>query len=569
MTIRILPEELAAKIAAGEVVERPVSVVKELVENAIDAGATRISIEVDAAGKERILVEDNGTGIPATEVRTAIQRYSTSKISEIDDLYRIDSLGFRGEALASISAVSRFQVATRSRDGETGVELLMEGGKEIAQNRVGMKPGTRIIVQNLFFNVPARFKFLKKDVTEKRLISELVYRYALVYPDIQFKLVLDNREVLLASGGGDYREVIQKMYNLATAKQMLEIVYSDENFDIRGFISPLSITRSNRKDIFFAVNGRLVSDGSLTAAVLRAYHGLLMVGRYPLAAVLIQLEPEEIDVNVHPAKTEIKFNHPDQVFRAVHSAVRKTISAYGSVPDIPYSIWSRDRIDHPLPEIENQITAEASGEDTGEKSDRFPEINEMPLLRVIGQLGNTYIAAEGPDGLYLIDQHAAHERVLYEQLVQSLDNENTSQYLLDPATVHLGSGLLEWTSSQVELMEKLGFILKPFGPDAYKITAIPSVIAHMDPKEAFLSAIEPDEGDGDVLEQEKENRIVTRICKRAAVKGGQVLTIQEQEKLVRGLEKCKVPRTCPHGRPTMIHLSVNTLERQFGRRGSI
>ena len=569
MTIRILPEELAAKIAAGEVVERPVSVVKELVENAIDAGATRISIEVDAAGKERILVEDNGTGIPATEVRTAIQRYSTSKISEIDDLYRIDSLGFRGEALASISAVSRFQVATRSRDGETGVELLMEGGKEIAQNRVGMKPGTRIIVQNLFFNVPVRYKFLKKDVTEKRLISELVYRYALVYPDIQFKLVLDNREVLLASGGGDYREVIQKMYNLATAKQMLEIVYSDENFDIRGFISPLSITRSNRKDIFFAVNGRLVSDGSLTAAVLRAYHGLLMVGRYPLAAVLIQLEPEEIDVNVHPAKTEIKFNHPDQVFRAVHSAVRKTISAYGSVPDIPYSIWSRDRIDHPLPEIENQITAEASGEDTGEKSDRFPEINEMPLLRVIGQLGNTYIAAEGPDGLYLIDQHAAHERVLYEQLVQSLDNENTSQYLLDPATVHLGSGLLEWTSSQVELMEKLGFILKPFGPDAYKITAIPSVIAHMDPKEAFLSAIEPDEGDGDVLEQEKENRIVTRICKRAAVKGGQVLTIQEQEKLVRGLEKCKVPRTCPHGRPTMIHLSVNTLERQFGRRGSI
>lgn len=570
MTIRKLPEELAAKIAAGEVVERPVSVVKELVENAIDAGATSISIEVDAAGKECISVEDNGTGIPSAEVRTAIQRYSTSKISETDDLYRIGSLGFRGEALASISAVSRFRMTTRNREGDTGTDLLVEGGKEIAQKRVGMEPGTRIIVQNLFFNVPARYKFLKKDTTERRLISELVHRYALVYPDIRFKLVLDGRQALLTDGGGDYREVLQKMYDLNTARKMIELVYKDKDFNIKGFISPLSITRSSRKDIFFAVNGRLVSDGSLTAAVLRAYHGLLMVGRFPLAAVFIYLKPEEIDVNVHPAKTEIKFNQPDQVFRAVHSAVRKTISAYASVPDIPPSIWSRIENVRPLPGTESDLSVEPEREYSGEKENRFPEIKGMPLLRVIGQLGSTYIAAEGPDGLYLIDQHAAHERVLYEKLMNpSEDSENASQYLLEPETVHIGSGQQDMDPSQLHLMEKMGFILKPFGPDTYRIIAVPVVISHMDPKEAFLSAIEPDEGDGDVLGKEKENRIITRICKRAAVKGGQVLSFQEQEMLVRKLEICKSPRTCPHGRPTMIHLSVNMLERQFGRQGSI
>lgn len=574
MPIIELPKEIASKIAAGEVVERPVSVVKELVENSIDAGANRIIIRVEGAGKRLIEIEDNGSGILSGETKIALKRYATSKISSIKDLSHIRTLGFRGEALASIAAISRFTLTTRTEDEAAGIQMLIEGGEEISSSKIGFPTGTKIRVENLFFNVPARLKFLKKEITERRLISELISRYALIYPQISFHLFLEKRNILVTSGGGNRREILQKIYDVQTARDFLEIKFEDGFTQISGFISPFSLTRSNRKEIYFSVNGRLVGDSTLTAAVIRAYQGLIMVGRFPIVALCIQIPPEKVDVNVHPAKAEIKFQQPDKVFSGVHGAVRKTLSAFSPLPDLPPTLWqagsgSRENDDTGWPFLSSDVNADLFSSQDEPRSYQIPQLERIPLLRPIGQLGNSYIAAEGPDGLYLIDQHAAHERVLFEKFLELKESERASQYLLEPLNVHLSAGMSELLDSRLDILNKIGFDISCFGPDVYKITALPAVISHMDPKEAVFSSIDSDEEDKEFIDQKMENKLIAKICKRAAVKGGQTLSFQEQSELVRELENCESPRTCPHGRPTMIHLSVNMLEKQFGRRGNI
>lgn len=580
MQIKELPENVASKIAAGEVVERPVSVVKELIENSIDAGASQVLVRVREAGKALIDVQDNGVGIPAAEVKMAIKRYATSKIASIDDLNRIKTLGFRGEALASIASVSRFTLMTRSEEEAIGVSLIIEAGRELSFSQVGMPQGTHISVQNLFFNVPARLKFLKTDVTERRLISELISHYALIYPHTRFHLEMEGKEILISSGNGAPREILSLKYDLDTAKQFLAVNYRRQEIQVDGFISPLGITRSNRKEIRFSVNGRPVSDGMLTSAVLRAYHGYLMVGRYPIAILNIAMPPEELDVNVHPAKAEIKFRNEKSVFSAVHSAVRKTMLAYFPVPELPDNTWS-DQSNFEVSrknEMESQMSwvVQRTGRFSPVKDDsateehrKFDDQFATPLLRLIGQLGRTYIAAEGPDGLYLIDQHAAHERILYERMQNLSGDERASQLLLEPAIIHVPPGLDEVLESRIDVLNSLGFEIQNFGAQTYKITAVPAIVRHMDPQEALLSSIETDDEDQEFVDDRIEKMIIAKICKRAAVKGGQVLSVEEQNELLRNLEKCESPRTCPHGRPTMIYLSVTTLEKQFGRRGSL
>ncbi len=580
MTIKILSQNVASKIAAGEVVERPLSVVKELMENAIDAQASDIRIRVESAGQRLIQVEDNGIGIPQGEAGLALQRYATSKISDIEDLEKIRTLGFRGEALASIAAVSRFRLFSKTGRETMGIQVQCEGGEQARQEPAGLKDGTRILVEDLFFNVPARKKFLKSENTERRSITDLVARYALYYAGIRFQLTMEGREVLATSGGGDRRDVLSRIYDVNTARAMLELKVMDEYLGVEGFISPLGISRSNRKEIFFFINGRLISDPALGTAVTQAYQNLLMVGRYPLAMVFMNMDPQEVDVNVHPTKAEVRFREPHRIFSLVHSAVRKTVSAFSDVPRISPDFWS-GRESRPA-EIDPGWSFSAQAGQAAQTAPAFqpaadtastlplqaePTLLKVPLLRLVGQIGRTYLVAEGPDGLYLIDQHAAHERVLFEKFLAQ-HSASESQYMLEPQTIELPGRLDRDLENQIEILNHLGFKVENFGPSTYRVFAVPGVISKLDPGQAFLSALEEDEEDASLVETALEDRMIRRICKRAAIKGGQVLSVEEQEKLLRDLENCQSPRTCPHGRPTMIHLSVDTLERQFGRRGS-
>jgi len=574
MPIRELPKSVSSKIAAGEVVERPVSVVKELIENSIDANANEINIRINEAGRTLIEVEDNGDGIPGQDAEIAIRRYATSKISSIEDLDHIRSLGFRGEALASIAAVSRFTLETQFYDEDRGTVFIVEGGEKGNRTDLGRTKGTRIRVENLFYNVPARKKFLKKDITEKRLIAELVSRYALFYSHIRFSLTMDGKTTITTYGRGNRREILSNIYDLDTAKRLLEINYEDSHIAIQGFTSPSGLTRSNRKEIAFFVNGRLVSDSTLTSAVLRAYHGFLMTGRFPISLLFMRVDPEDIDVNVHPTKAEIRFSDQGRVFSAVHSAIRKTISAFSPVPAFSPDIWSSHENRSYTPDFawkfaQEEFRPEQQESNGSEKTTETPTLIErVPLLRLIGQLGRMYLAAEGPDGLYLIDQHSAHERVLYEQMNSVDKSRPASQMLLEAKTVYLQPTLMEIFESQKEILSKVGFMFETFGPDAIKILAVPAIIQHLDAGDALKAAIEADEEDEKLVDHTIEKKIISKICKRAAVKGGQVLSTAEQENLIRELENCESPRTCPHGRPTMIHLSVDMLARQFGRLGS-
>ena len=577
MPIIILPKEVASKIAAGEVVERPVSVVKELLENSIDAGATEISIKVEQAGKKLIETIDNGEGITYKESDIALKRYATSKISSSEDLEKIQTLGFRGEALASIAAVSRFMIESRSENEETGFSSVIEGGDEIGKKSIGRSVGTLIRVEDLFFNVPARLKFLKKDITERRLISLIVSRYALFYSGIRFSLIQEGKKVLATNGNNNRREILSQIYDLETAKSLLKVNYSDEYLQLEGYTSPLNITRSTRKEIFFFINGRLVNDPVLSSAIIRGYHGLLMVGRFPITNLFIDISPTEVDVNVHPTKAEIRLKNSNQVFTAIQRIIRKTIAAYAPYAVVSPRIWKTPELAKNVGHLGFNINGSLDTTQEVQSSEQLKSVHldlqkeyDLPLLRSIGQLGLTYIAAEGPDGLYLIDQHAAHERILFEKITNQGVDENISQFLLEPVAVTLPATQFERLEKQLDLLAEIGFQLEPFGPGAYKITAVPLVLSSMDPKEALMSAISDDQKyPKELVDTENREKMITRICKRLAIKGGQVLSTQEQKQLIRDLEICKNPRTCPHGRPTMIHISVDVLERQFGRRGSV
>jgi DNA mismatch repair protein MutL len=577
MPILVLPKEVSSKIAAGEVVERPVSVVKELLENSIDAGATEISITIEQAGKKLIEVIDNGEGIAYEESGNALKRYATSKISSSEDLEKIKTLGFRGEALASIAAVSRFMIESRSENEEIGFNSVIEGGDETGKKHIGRSVGTLIRVEDLFFNIPARLKFLKKDITERRLISLIVSRYALINAGIRFSLVQEGKKVLATNGNNNRREILSQMYDLETAKSLLEVNYSDEYLQMEGYTSPLNITRSTRKEIFIFINGRLVKDPVLSTAITRGYHGLLMVGRFPITNLFIYISPTEVDVNVHPTKAEIRLKNSNRVFTAIQRIIRKTIAAYAPYAAVPPCIWKTPGLVKNVGRLEIDFTRPVDSTREEQLSDQPKTVHfnpqkdyGLPLLRLIGQLGLTYIATEGPDGLYLIDQHAAHERILFEKIANQSVDENISQLLIEPIAVTLPAAQFEQLEQQLDLLAEIGFQLEPFGPGAYKIMAVPQILSSMDPKEALMSAISDDQSSPkELVDVENREKMITRICKRLAIKGGQVLTTQEQKQLIRDLENCKNPRTCPHGRPTMIHISVDVLERQFGRRGSV
>jgi DNA mismatch repair protein MutL len=588
MMIEVLADEVASQIAAGEVVERPASVVKELVENALDAQAGKITIQIEKAGRRKISVADDGSGIPADEIRLAVARHATSKLRVADDLFHIVTLGFRGEALASIGSVSRLTLTSRAKASNVGARMIVEGGTISSFEQAGVPEGTVVQVEDLFYNVPARLKFLKQDLTERRQIDALVTRYAMAYPSVRFHHFQDGVPVLQTSGNGDRREVLANLYGVETARQMLEVAMQEDDIRISGFISPISLTRSNRREMTFFVNGRWVQDGSLGAALTQAYRTLVMVGRFPMAVLFLELPPEIVDVNVHPAKSEVRFNNPDRIFAAVQRAVRRGLLAHSPVPDLHIPTWQPhfpgEQGGSRVPGPDWEMAARAgqqevqSGEswafppetppDAGGPSAAPPLPGTLPLLRLVGQIGSTYLVAEGPDGLYLIDQHAAHERVLFERFMRQRGGSIAGQSLLEPVTFQLAPSSAALLSGQLDALQKLGFLVEPFGPNTFQVRSIPAILTGSDPVSAVRVVVEDFEEDETPLKSEVEALLIARICKRAAVKGGQTLSLDEQRALLRDLEGCSSPRTCPHGRPTMIHLSVDLLERQFGRRGS-
>ena len=613
MSIQVLPDVVAAQIAAGEVVERPASVVKELIENAIDASATSIAVEIERGGQRLIRVSDDGVGIPAAEAALAFARHSTSKLRTVDDLNAITTLGFRGEALASIAAVSRTRLVTRFHAEQVGAEVLVEGGELRAERHAGVPVGTVVEVENLFFNTPARLKFLKSESTERRHITQLVTRYALAYPRVRFQLIQEGREQFHSIGSGDLADVLVEAFGLDSFRDMLEVSPLPPArpdlppIEVYGFASVPALNRANRSHIVLFVNGRAIVDQSLSYAVVQAYHTLLPQGRYPLAVLLIALPPEEVDVNVHPTKAEVRFRAPDAVFSAVQRAVRQAVVGQAPVPSVGgafpvarHSGWSAADHDHnlapasrPLLPGEEQLRLELRAFDAGRHARHVPppdfapvarrEADDdptavpagpeapqrprtLPVLRVVGQVGAAYIVAEGPAGLYLIDQHAAHERILYEEfMARQAAMQPVAQQALPSTTIELPGAAALLVEENLTTLETLGFVLEPFGGGTFRVRAVPALLAGRDPDEVLHGLVEDLELGASPGEADLEARLVRRVCKAAAVKAGQLLSFAEMQTLIQQLERCEAPHTCPHGRPTMLHISAGELTRLFGR----
>ncbi len=575
MSIKILPEEVASQIAAGEVVERPSSVVKELIENSLDAGSDQITILIKEAGKRLIEVVDNGAGIAQDQLELAVHRHATSKLNQAADLFRVSTLGFRGEALASIGSVSHLTLISRAQEQDLGGSIRVEGGETKDPTSLGIPPGTTVRVEHLFYNVPARLKFLKTDRTEKRHINTVVSRYAMANPEVRFKLFQDDELVFQTSGSGDLQEVIAAVHGISKARQMLEVIYEDESLQVRGYISPPGLTRSNRQEMLYYVNRRPVQDAALSRAVTQAYHTLVMKGRYPITVLFLDIQPEKVDVNVHPTKAEVRFKEMNEVFRGVSRAVRRALLAYSPVPGTSnlrgVNLWGAapdqrhvQRAVDPAWAMLQREGEDFTGEVEGEAQIAAP-LN-TPILRLIGQVAATYLIAEGPDGLYLVDQHAAHERILFEKMLANRENP-PSQTLLESVVVNFSPAGADLLQENLPLLRGLGFDVEDFGPGAFVMRAVPALLGSGSPEQVLRAAVEDLEVDESPLEGRIEEKIIARVCKRAAVKAGQVLTPEEQKRLLLDLEACQSPRTCPHGRPTMIHLTVDFLERKFGRTG--
>ena len=571
MPIKVLDPRTVSRIAAGEVVGRPASVVKELVENSLDAGATQISVEVSSGGVGLVRVVDNGVGIPPGEVKLAFERHATSKLDSIGSLALIKSLGFRGEALPSIAAVAQVEMVTCAAGHSGGAQISLEDGVVSRWGSQSRSVGTTVTARNLFRKLPARLKFLKSPATENSHIANVVSQYALAFPEVKFALSVDGRATLRTPGSGQLIDSVAQIYGLEVARNMLQIegVGWESGADsssprVTGMVGSPAVSRSNRNYLSFFVNRRWITSRFLAWAVEEAYHGLLMEGKHPVAVINISLSPDTLDVNIHPTKTEVKFQNERAVFVAVQRAVRQTLVELT-----------------PVPRIEEVATAYRSPSTTRPvsgtpaRSDSlfglFPPpplppptpVVSLPVLRVLGQILSSYVVAEGPDGLYLIDQHAAHERILWERInAQRRQHEIEVQGLLEPVTVEVSPRQDEVLRSHYEDLAEFGFSIEPFGNRTYLVRAVPVLLHNKDWVGMLPELLDsPSGGDkGDWAE-----RITVSLACHSAVRAGQTLTDDEMRELVRELEQTTVPHTCPHGRPTMIHLNSGQLRKEFGR----
>ncbi|MDW8051462.1 MAG: DNA mismatch repair endonuclease MutL [Armatimonadota bacterium] len=646
--IRVLDEQLVNRIAAGEVVERPASALKELIENALDAGATRIEIEVAMGGRRLIRVRDDGIGMRREDALLALQRHATSKIATDADLHRITTLGFRGEALPSIASVSRMELLTRAFEEDIGTRVVIEGGEIKQVEEVGAPIGTTVTVRDLFYNVPARLKFLKTVPTELGHIVETVTRYAFAYPDVSFRLVHERQELLFTPGNSDLLTAVAAIWGREMVQSMVEVGYERDGIRVRGLVSPPHQTRPTRQHQYFYVNLRPVRNKTLTAALDEAYKSLTPEKRYPACVLLVEMEPRLVDVNVHPAKIEVRFAREQTVFEAVVNAVRAALLQHGMIPSALPPSAPRSQpttiTPSPAPSVEAlhqillqraglppQATAPASQTvappppspsvappaDTPTESPavsrREPPSTspdetvalvsslaaipptteahqpgtdplasvapEEPLrtahlpfahllddLQILGQVRNTYIVAATRHGLVLIDQHVAHERVLYEQLQRTRGASPVpKQHLLTPEIVQLSRRDALLLQERLPELHAIGFELEPFGQDAFLVRAVPAALRG-DPVQVVRDIVDElaELAVSRRLPAAREQLWATTACK-LAVKAGDPLSLPEMQKLIEDLARTENPYLCPHGRPITITLSWSDIERRFKR----
>lgn len=576
MPIRVLAPDIAARIAAGEVVERPSSVVKELVENALDAGASRIAVDITGGGLDTIRVTDDGCGIDAGELSTAFQRHATSKLSDDADLMRVQTLGFRGEALPSIAAVAEVEVASRPPQADSAAWLKLAPETPEESGSRGAPVGTSVHVRKLFGRLPARRKFLRTPGSESNAVASVVTHYALAFPEVRFSLMIDGRQSFATPGSGDLRDAAAAVYGLDVAAELLPVTPGDGPIRVTGLAGPPHVSRSNRSYISLFVNRRWIQNRRLAFAVEEAYQGMLMVGRRPIAVLNITVPPEEVDVNVHPAKAEVRFTDESAVFGAVQRAVREALVARspvraGAAPvssDLvlvpePWTPPLWERAFHREGAVSAAATSMTPGAVQTEERGVTPS-QALPVLRVIGQYGNIYIIAEGPEGMYLIDQHAAHERVLYERFCAARASRRPdAQGLLDPIAIDVSPRLRALADDEAEALAEHGFTLEPFGEGALLVRGLPAGLARGDVREnvgRFLDVMSSeDEGD-------RRDRVAMSLACHGAIRAGKQLSPEEMRDLVVQLERADSPHTCPHGRPTIVHMSADALARGFGRR---
>lgn len=585
--IRVLPANVAARIAAGEVIERPVSVVRELLDNAIDAGATRITIEIEDGGVQLIRITDDGRGIPPDQLELAFERHATSKIGALEDLGQVVTLGFRGEALPSIAAAADVDILSRARGEPVGVQALLVESRVVRRAARPAPVGTSFTVRELFGRLPARRKFLGPAASEGRHISQLVAHYALAYPGIAFAFTNNSRRALATSGDGDLRHAFAAVYGASSGAEMLDVDLAEDAVLVSGLAGPPAVNRGNRGAISVFVNGRWVQSRPLLFAVTEAYLSQLPVGRFPFAAISIDIPRDQVDVNVHPAKAEVRFRDERAVARTVRHAVRAALErsqvvTWEVVPDGGIGFSGAPA----RPAVEPSPTESSDGGRVPITLLRSPEPLQsrlelprpsdsarpgttrqvLPMLRVVGQMGATYIITEGPDGMYLVDQHAAHERVMYDRIVARRESGEAPavQPLLEPALLELGLERAACLEEYREMLESLGLSTEPFGEANYLVRAVPAGIAGSDIGRAIIALL--DKLNGERRVQDPFARAAATVACHSSVRAGMALSLEEMRRLIEDLEATPTPRTCPHGRPTLVHLGTEAIERQFGRR---
>lgn len=652
--IALLSQETIDKIAAGEVIERPSSVVKELVENAIDAGSSAVTVEIKEGGISFIRISDNGCGIEREQIPLAFLRHSTSKIKSVEDLFTVTSLGFRGEALSSIAAVSQVELITKTNGDFTGSRYLIEGSKEVSLEEIGAPDGTTFIIRNLFYNTPARKKFLKSAQTEGTYIHELMQRMILSHPDVAFKFIMNNQVKLQSSGNGNIKDIIYHLYGRDITKALLPIAHESELFKVSGFIGKPMISRGNRGYELYFVNGRFIRSQILSKAIEDAFKPFLMQHQYPFTVLYFEIDSSLLDVNVHPTKMELRFSNQQELYREVQSILSASLVHRDIIPEVPVDTLKKNEMEVPkiekvMPEpfeqkrleeirkavrkdspyeikypvsrpmgtgsvssatqeklldtiksmppedmMEERIRKEPLPEQSKKETEKelakeayvlreeetygakpegsyeqgsFLKEEEMAKQKIIGQLFDTYWLVEYNDRLFIVDQHAAHEKVMYEKLKKQFEKkEFTSQAISPPIVITLSMREAEVLERFKEQFTKLGFEIEHFGGAEYSICGVPGNLYRLNTRDVLIDML--DELTDGISERATADVILDKIASmscKAAVKGSQRLSLPEMEQLMKDLMKLDNPYNCPHGRPTIIAMSKYEIEKKFKR----
>ena len=611
--IRLLPETVASQVAAGEVVERPASVVKELIENSIDAGARKIDILIRRGGISLVRVVDDGCGMDRDDALLSLERHATSKIRSAADLQAVATLGFRGEALPSIASVSRFRLTTRESGAVAGTEIVVNGGKIDIVRDGGEAPGTQVEVRSLFYNLPARRKFLRSENTESRNIEHQIHLQAIGHSQIGFSLLRDDRMLFQLPAAATLGDRIRDLHGIELLDRLVEVNGTpSRNIRIAGFIGQAGLSRQTRAQQLVFVNGRAIESGLLTAAIREGYHTALMKGQYPVTFLFLEVDPASVDVNVHPAKREVRFRDPTAVREAIVQSIQQTlergragwqekfrspVAAPEAVPEktapdlkLRAQVAAPQEIHGELPYLGPTVagvvgsghtqvpeavwqahrppTSRADSTDDAPAVQRSQQLAAQQQFQIIGVLSKLYVLMENADGLVLVDQHAAHERILFEELRRRMEEQGVpTQKLLLPRTFDVPPRDADWIERNISILQKMGIGIESFGPGTFKIDSLPGFLSVSDPAQFMRKVIDDLKSAGNSASPMRlgEEMIAKTVC-RHAVKANDPLRYPELENLIRDLLDCDLPYCCPHGRPTMIQISLTELEKKFGRK---